>query len=307
MLTNTIELKTGINPALGFLPHFLITFTMPNATLILNQLLPLNIIGLGYLTLYPQDPAQDSYRPEPESLIDGDVVTQRLENFSHILDRTTGSRLHAFLSSAIHSAYSNNNVSGIDISSALCVTRQLRNSEEVFQGICKLSTARRWLERALRRRQQVYLVVGIKTLTDARIKQEKSRAIETEAAVQIPTTLAAAAGGVVLPLGDFLDVGAGLSRQKQNAEKISFVAPGEQIFAVQYRKIQFARFSGRDIDKASLELGNSWKIYVEARGGEEAAEDVVDAQVCEYSPKTGEDSGPFESFVVENEELYYLF
>jgi hypothetical protein len=280
---------------------------MPNATLILNQLLPLDTIGLGYLTLYPQDPAQDAYRPEPGLFADGDIVTQRLEDFSHILDRTTGSRLHAFLSSAINSTYSSKNVSGTDISSALCVTRQLRNSEDIFQEICKLPTARRWLERALRRRQQVYLVVGIKTLTDARIKQEKSRARETEAAVQVPTTLAAAAGGVVLPFGDALDVGVGLSRQKQNDETTSFVAPGEQIFAVQYRKIQVARFSARDIDKASLELGNSWKIYVEARGGEEAAEEVVDAQVCEYSPKTGENSVSFESFVVEDEELYYHF
>jgi len=153
----------------------------------------------------------------------------------------------------------------------------------------------------------VYLVVGIKTLTDAYIKQGKSRALEAEASVEIPTTLAAAAGGVVLPLGDFLDVGAGVSRQKQDNEKISFVAPGEQIFGVQYRKLEFARFSGRDIDKASLELGNSWKIYVEARGGEEAAEQVVNAKVGEYIPEIDVDKGPFESFDLEDEELYYPF
>lgn len=278
---------------------------MPKATLILSQLLPLNTVGLGHLTLYPQDPAQDSYRPEAGSFSDDDVITQRLENFSHILDRTTGSRLHAYLSSAIHSTFSKNNVSGIDISSALYVTRQLRNSEDVFQKICTLPTARRWLERALRRRQKVYLVVGIKTLTDARIQQGKSRALEAEASVEIPTALAAAAGGVVLPLGDLLDVGAGLSRQKQDDEKISFVAPGEQIFAVQYRKIEFARFSGRDIDKASLELGNSWKVYVEARGSEEAFEEVVNARVCEYTPETDMDRVSFESFHLEDEEIYY--
>ncbi|KAF2469218.1 uncharacterized protein BDR25DRAFT_394543 [Lindgomyces ingoldianus] len=251
---------------------------MPNPTLVLNHLLPLNALGLGYLTLYPQDPAQDSYLPDPDSFSDSDVITQHLENFSHILDRTTISRFHAFLSSAIRSAYSNKNVSEIDIASALCVTRQLRNTEGIFRKICQLPSARRWLERAIRRRQHVYLVVGLKTLTDARISQGKSRAIEAEAEVKVPTTLAAAASGVVLPLGDLLDVSAGLSHQKQDNEKISFVAPGEQIFAVQYRKIEFARFSGRDIDKASLELGNTWKIYVEARGGEEEAEEVVHAK-----------------------------
>lgn len=280
---------------------------MSNPTLVLNHLLSLDTIGLAYLALYPQDPAQDSYRPEANSFSEDDVITQRLENFSHILDRTTGSRLHAFLSTAINSTFSNRNVSGIDISSALCVTRQLRNSEEIFQKICTLSSARRWLERVLRRRQQAYLVVGIKTLTDAHVKQGKSRALEAEASVEIPTALAAAAGGVVLPLGDFLDVGAGMSRQKQNDEKMSFVAPGEQIFAVQYRKIEFARFSRRNIDKASLELGNSWKIYVEARGTEEAAEEVVNAKVCEYTPKTDMERVSFESFDLEDEELYYPF
>ncbi|EMD64885.1 hypothetical protein GGP41_002857 [Bipolaris sorokiniana] len=280
---------------------------MPEATLVLNQLLPLNTVGLGYLALYPKDPAHDSYRPEANSFSDDDVITQRLENFSHILNRTTGSRLHAFLSSAIHSTFSNRNVFGIDISSVLCVTRQLRNSEDIFQKICALSSARRWLERALRKRQKVYLVVGIKTLTDAHVIQGKSRALEADASVEIPTALAAAAGGVVLPLGDFLDVGAGLSGQKQDDEKVSFVAPGEQIFAVQYRKIEFARFLGRDIDKASLELGNSWKVYVEARGREEATEEVVNAKVCEYTPKTDMDRVSFESFDLEDEELYYPF
>lgn len=38
---------------------------------------------------------------------------------------------------------------------------------------------------------------------------------------------------------------------------------------------------------------------VEGSGGEEATE----AKVCEYSPKIGEDSVPFESFFVEDEEL----
>lgn len=283
------------------------SLTMPKATLILSQLLPLDTVGLGYLAIYPQDPGQDSYRPEADSFSNDDVIAQRLEDFSHILDRTTGSRLHAFLSSAIHSTFSNKNVSGIDISSALCVTRQLRNSEDIFQKICALSSARRWLERALRRRQKVYLVVGIRTLTDAHIQQGKLRALEAEASVEIPTALAAAASGVVLPLGDFLDVGAGLSRQKQDDEKISFVAPGEQIFAVQYRKVQFTRFSGRDIDKASLELGNSWKVYVEARGGEEPVEEVVNAKVCEYTPNTDMEGESFERFDFEDGEIYYPF
>jgi hypothetical protein len=278
---------------------------MPTPTLILNHLLPLDAIGLGHFALYPQDPAHDSYRPEPDSSTDCDIVTQRLENFSHILDRTTGSRLHAFLSSAIHSAFGNENVSGTDVSSTVCVTHQLKNSEDVFQSICKLSSARRWLERALRRRQPVYLVVGIKTLTDAHIKHGKSRAIEAEATIQVPTTLAAAAGGVMLPLGDSLDVGAGLSRQKRDDEKISFVAPGEHIFAVQYRKVKLARFSGRDIDKASLELGNTWKMYVGARGGKEEAGEFIDAAADDYVSKTDIQGVALESFVVEGEELYY--
>jgi hypothetical protein len=273
--------------------------------LVLNQFLALDTVRLGDLTLYLQDPAQDSYRPEPNLFTDGDIVTQRFINFSHVLDQTTGSRLHAFLSSAINSAYSQKKVFGTDISSALCVTCQLRNSEDVFQHVCTLPSARRWLERALRRRKPVYLVVGIKTLTDAHVRQGKSRATEAESVLQVPTTLAAAAGGVVLPLGDFLDIGAGFSRQKQDDEKLGCVAPGEQIFAVQYRKIELARFSGRDIDKASLELGNSWKIYMGARGGKEEAEKVINATAGEYVLETDIEGVAFESFVVEDEELYY--
>jgi hypothetical protein len=59
------------------------------------------------------------------------------------------------------------------------------------------------------------------------------------------------------------------------------VAAGEQIHAVQYRKVRFRWFSSRDLDRATLEKGNRWKVHGSLRGQEVGTNDVLEAAISE--------------------------
>ena len=55
-----------------------------------------------------------------------------------------------------------------------------------------------------------------------------------------------------------------------------YVAPGEQVCAVQYRMVCFKWVSSHSLDKAFLEKGTCWKMYSGIRTHGIEANDVVE-------------------------------
>ncbi|KAI1422756.1 hypothetical protein F5Y12DRAFT_600296 [Xylaria sp. FL1777] len=253
---------------------------MPMASFILDYLLPAGAVSLGRLVLDVQFPDEDFFEAREEFAAKG-VLTQRVEDFSYSTSRASTSRLHVILSDLMSGGHGSANNSKIDLSSSLCVTRQLQNSGLFFQQLCEDGETRYWLERALKRREDVFLVTGIKTVVDAQIGIAESKAKSSEAKVQVPTSLMANAAGIPLPSG-ILDAGADVYRCVDISEQARFVAPGEQIFAVQYRKLQVSWFATRNVDSASLKRKNRWKVYLGGRGEDDETEKVVDIQVGDY-------------------------
>jgi hypothetical protein len=279
---------------------------MSNATLILHQLLPSDAVKIGRLVLNVQHPEHDFYEPEISYRSSNDIITQNLEKFSLTLERTKASRAHGILTSFSSAAFGSRGNSTVSVSSAHCITRSLKNSGDYFNRIGQSESLQDWFERAIRRRRNVFLVVGIKSLVDSDIIQGQARSIEVEGSIQIPVALAAAAAGVVLPVGNALNVSAGASELRQSDERMTFTAPGEQILAVQYRKIVFSVFSARDITKARPEAGCRWERFLGARGEEEDIEETIEAELRDYRGTDDLDGLRPESFSFENEELLYL-
>jgi hypothetical protein len=148
--------------------------------------------------------------------------------------------------------------------------------------------------------RSVYLVCGYKSLTDAHVRQSLSREKDADFSVSVPVPV----GPIPLSIGLDVEVGMGFSRAGH--EDYEFTAPGEQVFAVQYRKLRFAWFSGRDVDTAYLEDGNRWKLYIDSRGSgtEEEAEEVLDVEVDElFGPR--DMRGPYQSFEADFDEVFY--
>lgn len=255
---------------------------LPTAV-ILNHLLPVGAVDLGRLVLNVWEPSQDFYQPK---LLERNILVQRIERFTDVLSQIKDSRLHGSLTAAFSTVFSTRKHSSTSISSSTCITRQLQNSNDYFLELCQLAKARAWMESAVRRNLSVFLVVGVKTLTDADIKQKEERLRERSVDVEVPVmTVASAAmagAGMVLPLGDSLDPSLGKSRTRTFDTKSEYTAPGEHIYAVQYRKVRFRRFTSCKVDHSSLESGNRWKVYVGSRGSETGGDnDGIEASLSD--------------------------
>ncbi|KAF3012604.1 hypothetical protein E8E14_007927 [Neopestalotiopsis sp. 37M] len=226
---------------------------MTETNVLLRQLLPGNAVGLGRLVLNPRFPEQDFFQADGAIMDSSDVLTQELHDFKHTFEGNKDVGFKSYLSKILSASRDKRTGSKISLSTATCTTQYLQNSESYLDRLCDLSTCQFWLERAIRRSQNVYLVTGIKTIVEASLRDETTSGATIQASVEAPLTMVAAAAGVPLPIDGLLD----------------------QIFAVQYRKLCFGWFSRKKIDDARLEEGNKWRMYIGGRGEEEQAEQDV--------------------------------
>jgi hypothetical protein len=281
---------------------------MKPSTLILNHLLPRDSVELGRLVTNINDPLQDYCQLDPLSLSDDSISTQCLENFNAILHVSKGSGLSAFLTQMLSGSWSVSRRATTDIAATAYETIQLGNCEEVLRSACKSDPVRNWFERAARRRRNVYIVSGLKILVNARVRQTRVKTVDKGVSVQAPGLLITAATGVPIPLDNTLDVGVKRTFNNNSAEQGGYMASGEHIFAIQYRKVRMKEFSTKAFDPAYLLEGARWKIYLSTRGrgdiGVDENDDGMEVEAGE--PIRGQDiKRPCEHFEDEDEEILF--
>ncbi|KAI8649682.1 hypothetical protein NCS55_01468900 [Fusarium keratoplasticum] len=294
-------------------------------SLLLNHPIPRESVELGRLVLDPKypdldfcqpsfqadpgDAPSDATNPTTPSFIP-DVATQRLENFHEVLQRTRGTRLELSLLNLLSVAPSvPARSSSASVTATRCVTHQLRNASAYFSAVCRQTKVRAWLEKESQGPfSTIYLICGFKTLADARVELARNGSADLNVTASVPAAVVASAAGVPapIPLDSGLDVGGSLSLTSESSETVGYTAVGEQVFAVQYRKVHFSWFSTQKVDKAYLEKGNRWKSYITMRAGQagEEANDGVDVQIAE--PLALPDLiGTYERFEMDGEEIIY--
>ena len=228
---------------------------MAPSFLIHSTLLPKNSVQLGRLVTDVRSP-QKRFLNLP--VTESDFSIQQIDKFKDKLRHSGGSQLKAFLTSLLSAQFGGVTETAIDIESASCITQQLRNCETWFEThLSESEVAKKWLEKVSWRGKKVYLVVGLKILVDARICERDGRLIDSGVGLQPPTR----ATGLSLPVAN-ADTGFGISNVGDHRQLREFIASGEHIFAIQYRKIQFSRFFSRDIQDISLQ-GNRWEVVWE--------------------------------------------
>jgi hypothetical protein len=109
--------------------------------------------------------------------------------------------------------------------------------------------------------EDIYFVVGYRTITDARIAARTGAQDLSGGKLVMPVSAGLAAAGIVVPLGSLVDPGLAGSVGHTDDQQKFFVAQGEQIIAVQYRKVCFKWFSSKTADKAALAKKTQWERY----------------------------------------------
>lgn len=141
---------------------------MKNPAILLKNLLPLGSVKLGRFVdnaMYPQQGFLDPLDSEPES------SKRSQENFQEILSLSKSTKLRSCLTALLSMSYQSRGVNDSTLTVKKATTYQLLNSEAWFQNACKNRETRDWLEQTLQYSEDVYLVVGYCTVTDAELRQ----------------------------------------------------------------------------------------------------------------------------------------
>ncbi|KAM5345858.1 hypothetical protein ACJ41O_011719 [Fusarium nematophilum] len=219
-------------------------------------------VTLGRLVLRPASPGQDYCPYSPVSLADSDISIRPFASISQLLSQHSDSRYRLNLTRLLSGGKTHSDKTAAYMQSSKATVYQLLNSGLFFEKLTKDEKTRVWLERFLSR-TDVYLVVGLHTIEGAEVNAASTSVHQHDISAQIPVTQVATAAGV--PLRSALDVQMSAETTKGTDTAASFVAPGERIVRVEYRKIRFRRFYSRDTNSAQLESGSRWKTYATSR------------------------------------------
>jgi hypothetical protein len=151
--------------------------------------------------------------------------------------------------------------------------------------------------------EDIYVMTGYHTVLDAHIIEQLGEARGFGGKLVIPLSTALAATGVVVPFGDLTDPRlAGISNWRTEHQRKQYMAQGEQIIAVQYRKVCFSFFSSKSVDKATLAKGTRWERYDRPRYLQSDWEDMVEAGLEDELPVEGNR----EKCIVGSSEIIFL-
>ena len=139
----------------------------------------------------------------------------------------------------------------------------------------KHEETRKWIERVIDEGEDIYVVIGYYTLVDAHIVEQTRGGSAYRVKAVLPVSAALAATGVLVPIGDLADPGVTAYHDRTKDEQRQFIAQGEQICAVQYRKVRHRWFASNKVDNAKLTKETMWKRYDHSRDVQDDEEDMI--------------------------------
>jgi hypothetical protein len=127
----------------------------------------------------------------------------------------------------------------------------------------------------------MYLITGYRTFDDARITYKGKHGRELGGNIDLPIDTIASMAGAGLPISLGGDVGFD-SKIKRSAEmEEGYTAPGEQIYAVQYRQLTVRGFRSRSLAQVSLDDKIHWEdVFIHRGDKDEEEEDMVGAELA---------------------------
>ncbi|KAL3470017.1 hypothetical protein BJX99DRAFT_240192 [Aspergillus californicus] len=257
---------------------------MPQSLVLCTPFFPLDSVQLGRLVLSIDEPQQDYFDPPINS--EEDVLVQRHEQYEGIHSTDHNRDFASLLTRLVTAAHIKRTRTSTQVSTDQATTYQLQNSGAWFQRALGAETTREWIERAIDQGDDVYLIVGYHTFQDARFRERAVDIRKTLAQLDLPIT--AAVSGItgaglgietLIHGGGLADAAVSGSRQLDDSLKKQYVATGEQVVAIQYRKLRFKWYSSRNIERASLD-GNRWYTTWGMRGEQdESVDDILEADL----------------------------
>jgi hypothetical protein len=238
----------------------------PTLSFVHNSFLSLTEVALGRLVLDTKNPGQDFWPRSTFSVPANHISKRTVTNIYQQLEEETHSTLRIKLTHFFSAKGTRHRMSIKELVAPLAAVYTLTQPTAHFKSLCDDETTAIWIK-ANQRRGQVFLVVGLITVTDAKVAQSLEISMNGGIEADVPVTNAVSSGTAEVLAGEahIFDVGIMTSGDRNGSSIFSFLAPGERVIGVQYRKIRPQLFR-RGADWISLGKPHRWVTFNETAG-----------------------------------------
>ena len=250
---------------------------MPASVLLPNFFLPRSAVNLGRFVTNIDEPYQDFYDASYD--VTSEITEKVQTQFDSLHRSASHRRFTSDLTSFLSSSFSKRSRTLIRITADQVKTYYLNNNGRWFREVVQLEETRKWIEKTIDEGEEIYVVVGYHTIFDAHITEQCGGQGTSGGNLGIPVSTALATTGVVVPFTNLADPGLAGSHGRAEDEQRQFVARGEQICAVQYRKVRLRWFVGSKSDKMTLAKETRWERYDRPRYLESDGEDMIEVEL----------------------------
>jgi hypothetical protein len=265
-----------------------------------NQLLARGDASLGRLVLDPENPERTFHESKNLHLAAEDISVKIDLNHDGLERMASESSVKGYFTKLLTFTGHRDTSGHTQVNSHMVVTYKLLNSDDKFSDMCLGSdpATRLWIQNATKKGRKIYMISGLKCVTNAQVRAGKAESRAASAGIKVPVD-AAATGGV--PTGGQADVSVEAGAARSMASEQGFVAAGEQIYAVQYRQIKFRNYLRKDVDGAELENRVRWSLYLKRAANEE--EEVMEVHLSTADdPATVDTRG---EMILDGEKTFY--
>jgi hypothetical protein len=139
----------------------------------------------------------------------------------------------------------------------------LDNSEAWFDEALSLADTKAWVEGMVLRGRTIYLVVGVQTLTNPRVRFGVAGDAQKQADVQVSSALAATLANMfAAPSGSGNTPSLSAESTRHHISQHRFEASGEFVCAIQYRKLKHRWLSRRSLQGVQLSKTRQWSYLL---------------------------------------------
>ena len=197
---------------------------------------------LGRFVTTPSRPLDDSTPSDPSSLLCSEPVVLEDRDATIELSSIKNKKAQAALKGLIEGFISSSSDTKTKFESTVVRTYRLVNHLKAFKALQASSQFRDEIDGddglMVHAKGKMFMIVGMKTLTDARVESSVSRGRSAGASISMPLSKAL---GTPSPA----DPSASVELSNQNGHTIKFKAMGERVFAVEYKVIKQRNIFGR--------------------------------------------------------------
>lgn len=242
--------------------------------IVVSHLLPPSSIKLGRFITNISYPNHDGYH-DPNFEPPSPVVTRRNSYRGRHHDGYSAT-FTSVLMSLLSAGFSKRARTQTEITAEKVETYMLDDTDKWFTEAMSLDATREWVERAIDRGVDIYMIVGYHALTNAHIACDNGQ--NTDIQGRLAMSFATTAVGIDSALGSTLGPSLGIGSEHSRGLVSDFKVQGEHICAFQYRKIRHRFLSSSRLDTSRLSKSPRWSSVERGRGEEDGEDDVVEVE-----------------------------